>query len=364
MTPSDHGGLLVGATRADGSAPPPPQLTDPATDSPTGWGVSPFVAPTAARPRLSVATTTLRNMTMTATNREALLSRWVQPSSSTEQDQQDRAWRMVRDAIDGHSTFNGLLKRVYAKGSYPNNTNVRQDSDVDIVVELHDCSYYDYAPGVTPPSSSPLGPYQGGWTFTLWRAEIVKALVGTFGEDSVDTSGKIAINISAVAGSRPSADVVPSFLYYRYDDANRTKHKQGSCVFTTEGKKVVNWPDQQLENGKAKNVSSSQRYKKYVRALKRAENELVKDGVIDDLPSYLMECLVFNVPDPTLTAGSLDHGFQETLRFMYHRLDDGSAQQNWVEPNWCKWLFKGSQKWTTADAKQLVLKTWNYLDYA
>ena len=304
-------------------------------------------------------------MTMTVADREALLARWVQPSSTTEQAQQDRAWRMVRDAVDGHAIFDGLSTKIYAKGSYPNNTNVRQDSDVDIVVELHECSYYDYASGVTPPSTSPLGKYQGEWTPALWRAEIVTALVKAFGKDSVDTSGQVAINIAAVAGSRPSADVVPSFLYYRYEDANRTERKQGSCVFSTEAERIVNWPDQQLMNGKAKNDATSQRYKKYVRALKRAENVLVDDGVIDELPSYLMECLVFNVPNSTLTSGnSLDYGFQETLRWMYHRLNDGTAKAEWVEPNWCKWLFKGTQKWTPDEAKQLVLKTWNYLGYA
>jgi hypothetical protein len=141
------------------------------------------------------------------------------------------------------------------------------------------------------------------------------------------------------------------------------KKEQGSCVFPKSGAKVVNWPDQQLSNGKTKNVNSGQRYKNYVRALKNAENTLVDEGSIEDLPSYLMECLVYNVPNPTLQLGTLDQGFRETLRWMYLRLDDGTAQEEWVEPNWCKWLFKGTQKWTPADAKQLVLRTWNYLDY-
>ncbi|MGI8417392.1 MAG: nucleotidyltransferase domain-containing protein [Nakamurella sp.] len=303
-------------------------------------------------------------MTMTASAREVLLSRWIKPSSDNEQDQQDRAWRMVNDAIDAHPVLAGVNKCIYTKGSYPNNTNVRQDSDVDVVVELRECAYYDYASGVTPPASSPIGQYEGSWTSAVWRAEIVKALADVFGETVIDTSGAIAINIPAVAGSRPSADVVPSFLYYRYDDAARTSKAQGSCVWSTSGTKIVNWPDQQLANGKAKNTSTSRRYKNYVRALKNAENALVKAGTITDLPSYFMECLVFNVPDLTLTVGTLDEGFQETLRWLYLGLDDGSAYEKWVEPNWEKWLFKGTQKWSVDDAKTLVLKTWNYLGYA
>lgn len=232
------------------------------------------------------------------------------------------------------------------------------------MVELHECSYYDYAPSVTPPAISPLGKYEGGWTPDLWRGEIVKALTNAFGAVALDTSGKIAIDIAEVSGSRPSADVVPSFLYYRYDDAARLTKKQGSCVWSTDGTKIVNWPDQQLTNGKIKNTATGQRYRNYVRALKNAENISAEAGVISVLPSYFMECLVYNVPDATLGLGTVDKGFQETLRWLYLRLDDGTAYDDWVEPNWCKWLFKGTQKWSVEDAKTLVLTTWNYLGYA
>lgn len=293
---------------------------------------------------------------MTSAQREALLSRWIRPSSDNEKDQQDRAERMVRDAIDAHSVFEGVDRRVYTKGSYPNNTNVRRDSDVDVVVELKECEYYNYAPGVVAPPAPPGGTYEGPWTPASWRAEVGKALDNAFGAGVVDRSGKIAINIPAVAGSRPSADVVPSFVYRRYNDAARTDVDTGSCVFSTAGTKIVNWPDQQLEKGRAKNTRTNSRYKYFVRALKNAENTLVAAGTISALPSYLMECLVFNVPDETLRAGSLDYGFQETLRWLYLRLDDGSAHQHWVEPNWCKWLFRGDQKWTVSEAKTLVLK--------
>jgi len=303
-------------------------------------------------------------MTMTATTRETLLSQWIKPSSDSEKSQQDRAERMVREAINAHPELRDLDKLIYTKGSYPNNTNVRRDSDVDVVVELQECVYYDYRPGVAPPAPSPGSPYEGPWTPRNWRATINEALTDAFGSASVDTSGKVATEISSVPGSRPSADVVPSFLYHRYDDAARTSLEQGSCVFPTNGgAKIVNWPEQQLTNGRAKNVRTGQRYKNYVRALKNSENTLAASGTISNLPSYLMECLVFNVPDATLNTGTLDKGFQETLRWLYLRLDDGTAQTEWVEPNWCKWLFKGVQKWTVGDAKTLVLETWNYLGY-
>jgi len=58
---------------------------------------------------------------------EDQLSGWTGPSSDTEKDKQDRAERMIRQAIDAHEPFNGYSLKVYAKGSYANNTNVRAD---------------------------------------------------------------------------------------------------------------------------------------------------------------------------------------------------------------------------------------------
>jgi hypothetical protein len=303
-------------------------------------------------------------MSMSSTQRDALLSDWIKPSSNDEKTQQDRAERMVRTAIERCNVIDMRDVSIYTKGSYPNNTNVRRDSDVDVVVEQNGCQYYGYWDGQPRPENH-TSPYQGPWTPRTWRAAVNDALVDYFGAASVDATGRVAINISAVAGSRPSADVVPSFDYVRYDDpSDRTSH-EGSCVFPTDGgDKIVNWPQQQLDNGRAFNRITGSRYKNFVRALKNAENTLAAGGIIDNLPSYFMECLVWNVPTSILTSGfTLSGGFKATLQWLYHGLDDGSAQSDWEEPNKLKWLFKGHQKWSVADGKSLIAETWNYLGY-
>jgi hypothetical protein len=300
-------------------------------------------------------------MGMSAAERLLTLSMWVGPSSDSEKVQQDRAERMVRDAIAASSAFDESSVLIYTKGSYPNNTNVRRDSDVDVVVELQDCLFYDYFHD--PAARSSGAPYSGGWTPASWRKAVQEALVNQFGSDAIDP-GNIALNVAAVAGSRPSADVVPSFAYERYDDPQEWSSHRGSCVFPADGGlKVVNWPAQQLANGQALNRATGQRYKKYVRALKNAENTLVAEDVIKDLPSYFMECLVYNVPHTVLTQGSLDEGFAGTLQNLYQRLDDGTALDEFQEPNELKWLFKGQSKWSVDDAVGLVAATWTYLGY-
>lgn len=75
---------------------------------------------------------------------EEKLAGWTGPSSPTEQDKQERTERMIREAIDEHDGFDGYRSdfSIYTKGSYANNTNVKSDSDVDIVVECTDVCYW------------------------------------------------------------------------------------------------------------------------------------------------------------------------------------------------------------------------------
>ena len=45
---------------------------------------------------------------MNLVERQAILRRWVMPSSDYEKDKQDRALRMVKSAIDAWPAFNGV----------------------------------------------------------------------------------------------------------------------------------------------------------------------------------------------------------------------------------------------------------------
>jgi hypothetical protein len=300
--------------------------------------------------------------TVSPTDRADLLSAWIQPSSNNEKDQQDRAERMITDAIEAHPAFAETNIDVYAKGSYANNTNVRRDSDVDIVVENHDCFYYDFFQCDAPPPGT-IPAYSGEWTPERWRREVTNAIVNCFGGSDVDTAGSVALVVSEKPGSRPSADVVPSFLYRRYDSTDRTACNQGSRVFKKAGGYIDNWPQQQLDNGRQKNTATGKRYKNYVRALKNAENFLVKSGEMEAKPSYLMECLVWNVPDMALCTGDLDDGFGATLEWLWENLTDRYIYEEWTEPNELKYLFWHGRKWTRADAQEVVRETWQLLGY-
>lgn len=301
--------------------------------------------------------------------RKAVLERWMSRSSSAEDIRMERAERMVRAAIDAHPAFDGYRNviKVYPKGSYANRTNVRADSDVDIVVENRDLYYYEYLPRSAAPSPDPnASPYRGRWDDKdEWRSEVLAALRNAYGPAHVDTGGTVAITIDEVPGSRPSTDVVPSFEFRRFDSPDRRAIHIGSRVFSTDGEAINNFPEQQRANGIAKDGRTSGRYKKYVRALKNAENFLADDGQIEGLPSYFMECLVWNVPDSIISHGlELADGFRAALQYLLVNLhEDDFDSEKWKEPNELKWLFRGAKKWTSEDGCFLAFRTLKHLGY-
>lgn len=280
---------------------------------------------------------------------------WTAPSSATEQDKQERAERMVRDAVGSHAAFSDVTLRVFAKGSYKNNTNVRTDSDVDIAVEFRDKFYWESFDGVRPAS---VEPYTGDWTPDRLRAELRTALEAKFPDD-VDAAGNTAIKIGHNT-ARVDTDVVPCFTYrYYFSDGT---HREGTRVFRVNGSTVDNYPDQQYEIGVAKNNATGRSYKGAVRILKRLENVLVERGDINALPSYFMECLGYNVPNAILNRTTWKSTIEGALAHIYRELEGAEPDSNrWMEVNEIKYLFHSSQPWTRSDGRSFAQAAWNYL---
>ena len=291
-------------------------------------------------------------------NIENTLSGWTGPSSATEQDKQERTERMIREAIALHNPFSNCLLRIYAKGSYANNTNVRADSDVDIAVECTEAEYWDGERQSTAETS----PYVGIWTPDKLRSELNAAMRAKF-PTQVDSSGSTAIQINS-STARVNADVVPCFSYRHY--FSNGESQKGTFIFMTDGKRIVNYPAQQLENGKHKNIRTSHRYKKAVWVLKRVENAMVDAGAHREVPSFFVECLVYNCPDYVICKSS----WTETVRGMLVHIWEGlqgaepdDSEAKWLEVNECFYLFHHGQKWTRADGREFALAAWNYLGY-
>ena len=287
---------------------------------------------------------------------ENLLGNWTKPSSDTEQDKQERTERMVKKAISEHSEFHGCNLTVYAKGSYPNNTNVRAESDVDIAVQCSNVFYHNTAIDV------PGEPYRGRWTPAKLRAEVGRALNAQFGLQ-VDTSGNVAIKISA-SSARVNADVVPCFNYSSYFTSGN--YREGAKVFRKDESSTENYPQRHLEKGRAKNNDTSHYYKKIVRILKRTANAMESDGAPRSVPSYLVESLVFNCPNNLFLPPTWVETVQGVIIHIWENTqgDADPGTDRWTEADDCKYLFHKNQSWDRKDARGFADAAWNYLELA
>lgn len=290
---------------------------------------------------------------------EEKLGGWTGPSSATEQEKQDRTERMIREAVKEHAAFDSCDLKVCAKGSYANNTNVKTDSDVDIAVQCRNVFYWDEAVKGTHKST---GSYTGIWTPSKLRSELEAALKAKF-PGQVDSSGSTAFRIDS-GSARVEADVVPCFDYRYYFSSGN--YREGTKVFKKDDSSLVNYPVQQLENGRAKNNRTKKCYKSAVRIMKRVENAMVIGDFHREVPSFFVECLVYNCPDSVLLRPTWTDTIRGVIIHIWNGLQgDEPAEEpdRWLEVNECKFLFSDAQAWSRADGRDFAKAAWNYLGF-
>ena len=293
---------------------------------------------------------------------EQWLRNSIGPASATEEQDRDRTESRIRQAIMADSRLAGKV-RVFAKGSYANNTNVRRDSDVDIAVEW---THWAYVTKVRQAADQPwdrigvrladnLGPRPAEY-----RSWVEAALLSAFGPATVDTSGSKHIYVAG-GTTTLDADVVPCFQLKRYERPGGTPH-QGIRLYPKQGGIVENWPEQNRANGTVKNTNTGRRYKQLVRAMKRLENDMVKTGRLQkDVHGYFVECLLYNLPNPTFTDPSYKTTAKNILAALWHGIQNGGSN-DWVEVNRLKWLWRSGQTWTPEEAANFAHKAWNYIN--
>jgi hypothetical protein len=297
---------------------------------------------------------------------ESTFSNWTGRASNAEQTRYEN----TRDAIKA-ALRSPLLDRytfdVYAKGSYPAFTNVVRDSDVDIAVELTTFYLPEFVHSASGATLADVGgtPYTGDATLEGFKDDVTRALVAHFGAGPVDRGNK-AIHVRESSRAL-KADVVPCVTFKSWSN---TSHQPDIGIRLRDDanprKKIVNYPKQHLERGTAKNDHCQRRYKRVVRILKALENEMMANGVIAEVPSFLIESAVWNVPDENLTnpptwtgrtRNALAHIFNGTL-------DDGCVQsENWLEANGVQFLFHSGQGWKRTDLHLFADAAWDYVGF-
>ena len=290
---------------------------------------------------------------------------WSKPSSATEQERADNVERMIRDAITESKTLAKHTIEVFVQGSYKNNTNVREDSDVDICVRCLDVFFYDFsmADGITKDDADIS---DASYTYAQFKNDVGQALAAKFGERGV-TRGNKAFDVHENS-YRVDADVVPCFEHRRYThkDANgKCVHISGTEFRPDDGGRVINWPEQQYENGVWKNGKTGNRFKFITRALKRLRNEMAEESVsqADPVASFLIESLVWNVPNEGFGHEAYTNDVRSALAHTFNNTIQDEDCKDWGEVSDLKYLFRGVQPWTREQAHVFLGAAWDYVGF-
>jgi hypothetical protein len=295
-------------------------------------------------------------VTRSKTEWESQFREWAEGPGDSETARCENAERMIRKALNGGRELQGLEIEVFSQGSFKNLTNIPQESDVDISACLKSTFYYKVPDGADPKNFGLTNP--SDYEYSTYRRSVTNALTEHFGAKDVSV-GKKAIRIHSNT-YRVDADVVPNWLYREYFDSGYVR--EGIKFNSTDGRVIVNYPKQHIEQGIIKNSKTAKRFKRLARVMKSLQVEMLDDKKVDEqLPSFLLESVVYNAPDDRFGQSSYFDDVQEVLRFVYLNTRPEDDASKWVEVNDVKYLFHSTQPWTKAQANAFVLAAWRYV---
>lgn len=254
---------------------------------------------------------------------------------------------------------------IYLQGSYANHTNIRRESDVDIVLQYNGIFRYNDSKLDERTKQKHNNAFADAkMTFEQFKINIFNELYKEAIKYKTVSSVKYKSKSIKISLQNPSIDidVVPCFLYKNYwtfsetDPLNKKHYKHGIALDDTNtGKRIVNYPKIHIENGNDKSARTNKNYKLTIRYIKKIKSMLVDKDIIDDklAPSYFIENLMFNVPDNLFDRVSHLKTFDNILNYLSNpdRYDDFLCQHE-------QWELFGdeSTQWNKGNAKNFVNK--------
>lgn len=287
---------------------------------------------------------------------EQQLITWSKPVSNSEDQMCQNAISQITAALK--AKFGSKIS-IFLQGSYRNNTNVRLNSDVDIVMRYDDAYY----PDLQRLSEADKATYNAqrtfaGYNFDQLKTDTQYALMAVFTTDVKRKNKCIQINGNT---NRVTADVIPCFVLKRFKTL-QTIEAEGIKFYSDDNHEIISFPNQHYFNGTAKTEETYRLYKRIVRILKVINYRLIENGTISDklVSSFFIECLVYNVSNNNFISGN----YTQTLRNVIVKIyDDMKTNADYTEVNRLLWLFNNKNPRTRQNALDFMQHCWNYLGY-
>lgn len=229
----------------------------------------------------------------------------------------------IKTCIDNHKFPEGKTYDVYLQGSYGNSTNIRGDSDVDVVIELTSSFQPDISKLATEEKSVFSKKYSDAvYGLSSFRNEVMDCFKSYY-DNSKISEGNKALKIEGYSG-RLNSDIIIA-IEYRYFfnvyEKQKDSYVEGIAFQTKTGSWIYSYPKIHLENGVKKMSLTNNQFKPLVRIYKNARGKLDDLMVPDKFPSsFLIESLLYNVPNQFFT-GSIYDIFLNSLKWLNEKAD-------------------------------------------
>ncbi|WP_143134125.1 hypothetical protein [Actinoplanes philippinensis] len=221
---------------------------------------------------------------------------------------------------------------IFGQGSRVNGTHLGHDSDIDLVLML------------TEPGH--------GWE--RFRDDVLTVL----GESHIVRMGRRCLNVDDPDSLfAEMVDILVATEHRWYPVPGSPHYEQGVFFRDQQGRPIVNFPKQHRLHGDVKDLRTGGRFKQAVRAVKRARRWAEAEHLLEEgtAPSYLVECLLFNVPDPVyLSAPGPAHREAVAWLSRHHREDPESFAALPCQNGINRLFGPGPDQWEPGAAARII----------
>lgn len=188
------------------------------------------------------------------------------------------AIRRIELVVSRYTDIKKGTFKVYLHGSIYNETNIKEDSDLDVIIEF----YQPYKLNIY----ERLNERNIKYIHAQLYEKIFQALENHFGENYVYRSDKcIKLRKNRL---QQATDILIAFT------KKSRNHKEDGIIFYTRShfEKIINYPILVKELGETKNIETKGRFNEIVRILKN-----IRSKHLLDIPSFFIQSLVYNIPN-------------------------------------------------------------------
>lgn len=255
----------------------------------------------------------------------------------------------VKNTLNNYTGFPTNDYEVYLQGSYKNDTNIYAESDVDVVIQLN-MSFYN---NLNDEQKKLLNLISSEYKYDSFHKDVVKALTDYYGAQYVKIDKKCLKIIKN--SNRLPADVIVTLQYRDYFKVEERSFVEGVQFWSSDNRKIINYPKQVYDNGVSKQKNSNNWFKPVVRIFKNMRRSASLKG-----PSYFIQCLVYNVTNSLFTE-SYGECVYNILDYL-HRLSDEQLGKFLCQHEQFPLFGSWQEQWDVSSARTFIkglISLWN-----